>query len=150
MSASETVGAVGIVRVGDLEITVTPLSQAEEMALDRTLNRGAEVAAGDYYTRCKGILDATKDNPADRLEILREIARISIRREPLSVAEVYAFRESPEGVAVELFHRGRKATPGLTLQGLRTVITEVNCDEVGVGLMELLTGGDGEKKARTR
>jgi hypothetical protein len=141
MSQSEqAVGAVGLVRVGPLEITVTPLSQAEEMALDRALRRGAEAAAGDLFTRCKAELDALKESPADRAEFLRELARLAARKEPVSATAFFDYRCSAAGVALELFHRGKRGTPSLTLAGLEAVITEASADEVAVGLLELLRG----------
>ena len=139
---TKSVGAVGLIRVGDLEITVTPLSQIEELALDRQLRRGAEAEAGDHYTRCRAELDAMRDFPGDRLEFLREIARATLRKEPLSPAAVYEFRCSAAGVALELFARGRKATPGLALAGLRAVVTMENADQIAAALFELIEGGD--------
>ena len=134
--------AIGLVRIDAVEVTVTPLSQAEERSLDRALQRAAEADAGDHYTRCKPELDALKDSPADRIEFLREIARLSAKREPLSLAAMIAFRDSPAGVAIELYHRGRRATPGLTLAALRAVVTDVNVDEVASALLDLIEGGD--------
>lgn len=145
MSQSEsTVGAVGMIRVAGLEITVTPLSQSEEMALDRALRKAAQEAAGDHFTRCKPLLDAMTAAQAhgDRLEAVREIVRMAGRVEPLSSTALWDYQNSAPGVALELYHRGRKATPGLTLAGLQAVVTEVNADEVSAALRELLRGAD--------
>jgi hypothetical protein len=144
MSQSESSpGAVGLVRVAGLEITVTPLSQAEETALDRALRRGAEAAAGDVYTRCRAELKALESAPGDRLEFLRELARLAARKEPVSPVAFFDYRSSAAGVALELYHRGKRATPGLTLAGLEAVVTEVNADEVYAALQELLRGREG-------
>jgi hypothetical protein len=143
MNQSEShVGAVGLVRVGELEITVGPLSQAEELALDRELRKSAEAAAGDHYTRCKTLLDAAKDSPADRVEMLREIVRLTATKAGLSAAAMHDYRTGAAGVAIELYHRGRKHTPGLDRKGLAAVITEVNADAVAAALFELLVGDD--------
>lgn len=140
MSQSQNLrGATGLIRVAGLEVTVTPLSQSEEIALDRALRRGV----GDVYTLAQPELDALKAHPADRLEFLRELARLAVRREPPSPVALYDFRCSPKGVALELWFRGRRATTGLTLAALEAVITEVNADEVAAGIQNLLDGADG-------
>jgi hypothetical protein len=144
---SQVVGAVGEIHVGELVVTAMPLSQAEEMALDRALRKGAALAAGDPYTRARAALDAAKDSPADRLEMLREIARAAANGVRVTPETVYDYRTSPAGVALELYHRGRKATPGLTLAGLEAVVTEANCDAVSASLFDLIAGGPDEKKA---
>jgi hypothetical protein len=145
MSQSEkTVGAVGEIHIDALAITVTPLSQSEEMALDRELRRAAEAAAGDHYTRCKPLLDAMTAAGAhgDRVEAVREMVRLSATKTPLSSAAFFEFRASPAGLATELFARGKKATAGLTKPMLEAVITEVNADAIAAKLYELLQGDD--------
>ncbi len=146
MSQQEkSVGAVGLIRVAGLEITITPLSQGEELLLDRTLRRAAQEAHGDLYTPCKPLLEAMRDAPADRLEAVREITRLTASRAGVSAAAVFDFRTSAEGLALEIFARGRRATPGLTLDGLRAVVTAANADEVAGALFELIEAGP-EKK----
>jgi predicted ThiF/HesA family dinucleotide-utilizing enzyme len=150
-SAEKLVGGTGIVTIGELEITIVPLSQAEESILDRRLRKEAEKAAGDHYTRCLPILTAAKDSPADRLEMLREIPRMAVRRDSLSGQAFWEFRNSPKGVALELFSRGKKMTPGLTQKGLESVITEDNVDEVAdqiVGIIEAGVAGTDPKSTR--
>lgn len=145
MSQSEKqVGAIGLVRVGSLEITITPLSQADEMAFDRELRAAAGKAAGDYFTRCKPELDAMAAAGAtgDRVEFLREIARMAGRKESLSAVALWDFQNSAAGLPIELWWRGRKATPGLDRAGLAAVITDANADEIAAGLRELLKGDD--------
>lgn len=145
----QLIGAVGLIRVAGLEITITPLSEAEELALDRELRRAAEAAAGDHYTRCKPELDAMQKAGAtgDRIEFLRELARMSARREPLSDAAMFDFRNSPAGLVIELHARGRKATPGLERAALAAVITAAVADDVAIALMDLIRGGP-DKKSR--
>jgi hypothetical protein len=139
MSQPESsVGAVGLVRVGDLEVTVAPLPQAEEIALDRELRRAAEAHYGDHYTRCKPVLDAMKESPADRLEAVREIVRLAAAKAPLSAAALHEYRISEHGLAIELYARGKRATPGLDRKGLAAVVTAANADAVAAALFELL------------
>lgn len=151
MSQSEkTVGAVGLIRIDALEITITPIPQPEEMALDRALRKAAQEAAGDHYTRCKPLLDAmtTAGAHGDRIEAIREIVRMAGRVEPPSNAAVYDYRCSAAGVALELFARGKKATPGLSLASLEAIITPVNADMIAAKLFELLEGADSKNETR--
>lgn len=144
---AKLVGAVGLIRIGELEITITPLSQAHELALDRQLRKGTEAALGDYYSRCRAELDAMREYPGDRLELLREIARMAVRKEPPSAVAVFDYRCSPAGLALELFSRGKRATPGLTLANLEAIITDINADEIAAALHELIAGGPEDKKS---
>lgn len=134
--SQELAGATGLIRAAGLEITIAPLSHGEEIALDRALRRGV----ADVYTLAAPELNALKEHPADRVEFLRELARVAARREPPSDAAVHDFRCSPKGVALELWFRGRARTPGLTLAALEAVVTEVNADALAAALRELLRG----------
>jgi hypothetical protein len=140
--AEDTVGAVGEIRIDTLVITITPLSQAEELSLDRALRRGAEAAAGDHYTRCKPLLEAMRESPGDRLEAIREITRLTATRAPLSPAAFFEFRTSKDGLPIEIYARGKKATPGLDQKSLAAIITEENADRIAAALLDLLEGGD--------
>lgn len=144
MSTAESAhGGVGIVRVGDLEITVTPLTIVEERALARVLRDEAEAAAGDYFTRCARLHAAMKKVDREAyLESVREITRIVATGATVSEQQLWEYRAGPAGLARELYHRGRKATPGLTLDGLRAVVTAENLDEVGAQLVAVLESAD--------
>lgn len=121
-------GGTGVVRVGALEVTVTPLTIAEERALDRSLSRAAKDAA-DPFAACAKFLDSLKPHPAAYLEAVRELTRLAASPGP-TPEQFFEFRQSPAGVARELFLRGRKATPGLTAEGLAAVVTMANVDDV--------------------
>lgn len=150
--SESTVGGAGVVRIGNLLLTLTPLSLAEETALERLLRRSAAEAAGDNYTRCAAILAAM--NPTDRAEAVREIARRTMNAGdprglgPVDQTAYVEFRFGPQGLPLELLHRARKATPGLDLAGLRACITEANADDVAAQLLDVLEGTS-EKKAST-
>lgn len=130
MSSENLVGGTGVVQVGELLITVTPLSQGEEVALRRRIRKAAEVASSDYFTRCARLLKAMEKQPGAYLEAVREITRLTATGPTVSDDQVYEFRESVAGVAMELFTRGSKATSGLTLEGLQSCITDANVDDV--------------------
>ena len=129
MSQSVT-GPVGVVAVGDLRVTLTPLGIAGERALDRLLAKGAEGAAADPFTapRVRRLLAAMREEPFAYAEAVREITRQTLA--PVTAVQVAEYRESPAGVAAELYHRGRRATDGLTPEGLAAVVTEANVDDV--------------------
>lgn len=138
------VGGVGEVAVGPLVVTVTPLSQGDELRLRRQLRAAAERAAGDGWSRCKPILDAMTAAGAhgDRALAVAELVRSAKRLEPLSEEAVFEFRAGPEGCALELFARGKAATPGLTLDGLRAAVTEANAPDVFAALLDAIAGGE--------
>jgi hypothetical protein len=143
LSSSQTLsGGVGTILIGTLEITISPLSQADEIKLDKKLRKAAESAAGDHYSRCKRELDAARDNPGDRLEMVREIVRRADRREKLGEPAFFEYRTGPEGTAQEVFARGKKSTDGLKLDALQAIITDENVDEVSAQLFEILENAD--------
>lgn len=133
-------GGVGVVVVGTLEITVTPLTLAEERALGRQLRKAAKSETTDYFTRCAGLLKAMQAQPAAYLEAVREITRLTATGPSVSEDQFFEYRESPAGVARELFARGKKATQGLDLAGLSAVITDENVDAV-IDQMRAVTDG---------
>lgn len=140
-TADKTVGGVGVVRVGNLEITITPLTMVEERALRRQLRKAAEEEATDYFTRCAAMLAAMKSQPAAYMEAVREITRLTATGLKVSDEQFFEFRDSPAGVARELFARGKKATPGLDADGLAAIITKANVDDV-IDQMEKAVKGD--------
>ncbi len=140
--ADKLVGAIGLIRIDALEITVAPIPDADELALDRALRAAADKAAGDYVTRCHAELDALKSEPALRVEFVRELARMAGRKDSLSGVAMHDFRCSKDGLPIELFFRGRANTPGLTLAGLQAIITEVNADQIAAAMFKLFEGDD--------
>jgi hypothetical protein len=143
-----TVGGVGEVAVGPLLVTVTPLSQGDELRLSRQLRAEAERLAGDGWTRCRAMLEAMTEAGAhaDRMHAVAELVRSAKRKEPLSDEAVFDYRSSAAGVALELFARGKAATPGLTLDGLRAAVTEANAPDVFAAMMEVIQGGEPDAK----
>lgn len=138
----------GIVPVAGLQVYITPLSAEEELLLVRELRRRAQEYYGSPYQRVRGMLAELPE--ADRLVVLQELARAAIRKEPLSVDALddYALSD-PDWIAYELWLRGRKATPGLTLEGLSAVINPANALEVASALRQavLLSTREGHKSA---
>ena len=139
--AEAAAGGVGVVRVGDLLVTVTPLTLVEERALARLLRAEAEKHSADYFTRCAKLLQAMKAQPAAYLEAVREIVRLTATGPAVSDEQFVEFRASPAGLAHELYARGKKATPGLTREGLAAVVTDANCDDVGGQMVAVIEAG---------
>lgn len=137
---STATGPVGVVRVGDMLVTLTPLTMIEERALRRGLVKAAEASVGNYFTRCAKLLKAMEAAPGAYLEAVREITRLTATGPTVSDEHFFEFRNSPAGVALELFRRGLKATPGLTAEGLAAAITEANVDDVLAQMRDILEG----------
>jgi hypothetical protein len=141
-AADRIVGGTGVVRVGPLEVTVTPLTMNEERALRRQLRAAAEAAATDHFTRCAKLLAAMRSQPAAYAEAVREIVRLTATGPAVSDEQFFEYRNSPAGVARELFARGKRATPGLDADGLAAVITDANVDDVIEQLTAVIEAGD--------
>lgn len=140
MNQQPVTGPVGTVRVGELLVTVAPLTMTEERGVRRALLKAAEAHAGDHFTRCAKLLKAMQSVPAAYLEAVREITRLAATGPAVSDEQFFEFRQSPAGVALELFHRGHKATPGLAQAALAAVVTDANVDDVYEQLQAVLSG----------
>ena len=144
-----TVGGVGVVHVGDMCITITPLAQKDERVLMKKLRKAAERAAvADNPVErpaVKKLLAGLQSVPVAYLESIRELTRMAATS-TLTDSQLWAFRESPEGVAIELYERGRAATPGLDAKALAACITEMNADEVFEEMVGIIAGASDPKE----
>jgi hypothetical protein len=142
-------GGVGVVVVATLEISIGPLSMTEEKLLNRRLQIAATAALEDPYTNAKKTLKAAEDNPLHLRILLAEIATIATRKPFLSVQDFDDYRQSPAGVAAELFARGKRLTPGLKETELATIVTAFNAEDVHESMMAIIAdkGDDDQKKA---
>lgn len=146
MSQQEnTVGGVGVVDVAGVQVTIAPLSQKEERLLWRRLRKGAEQdqSSTSLFERpaVKRLLTSLQSVPAAYVESIRELTRLAAAADEVTETRLFAFRGSPAGVALELFERGRKATPGLDLAGLQALITDINADDVFEEMMAIVEAG---------
>jgi len=137
-------GPTGIVLIeGDgatLEITITPLTQGEERALFRANEAAAKKLLNDPYTNAAKALTAAKAHDREAwLELLERIAAIASKPIRLSQGEYNDYLGTPDGVARDLFARGRRATPELKFEELRTAITLQNVDNIIDQINEILT-----------
>lgn len=141
----QILGGAGVIEVAGLLVTITPLTWREELQLQRRLLQKAEEYYGDPYKRVAPMLAHMA--PADRQVAVQELVRLAVKKEPLAPEAIAAYRSTnPEWVAEETYLRGKKATQGLTLEGLKAVINEVNAPEVFEQLWRVITGGTSDPK----
>lgn len=131
----------GVVVVEGFEIAIAPITQAEERSLNRQLEAAALKQIKDPYTNAAATLAAAKKHDREAwLELLERIALIASKPPRLSQGEFLEYLAGPDGVARDLFSRGKKATPKLDLEHLRTIITAANVDDIATQLADVLQG----------
>jgi len=135
--------AGGMVKVDRFELLCMKLSQSKELALLNDLARRAKAqfGPGGFFQKSKPALDWLKEQKRTT-EYQMAVARIAEMEASGSLPSgeaVESFRQTPEGVAVELFWRTREPHAEVTLDELRAVITETNCLEVHLGIIEAVT-----------
>ena len=74
---------------------------------------------------------------------------VSKLADPPSYETVMRFRSSPEGVAVELWHRAKGQSPGLKLDQIKAIVTEANNVQIFQQMKEITTGSDKGAKSGT-
>jgi len=65
---------------------------------------------------------------------------VSKLADPPSYEAVMRFRSSPEGVAVELWHRAKGQSPGLRLDEIKAIVTEANNTHIFQQITEITSG----------
>lgn len=128
MNVEQTTGGVGTVNAGGLSLTVTPLSQADEVRLYDRLRDRAKAAQGNYLAANRAMVDSA--DPRDRQTVVAELVRMEAERQPLSPQAVHLFRRTPEGAQVELYARTRVSHPQVTETDIAAVVTAANAVEV--------------------
>jgi len=132
-------GAVRIPGAGGsvYEVIVAPLDFPQEVGAEMHMRSEAkrEYLGAGLVERMRPVLDALP------LELKVEAVREMVRLQAFGVVDEAAmkqFRISPSGLAIDLWHRGKAHTPGLTLEKLRAIITEANAPEVAAQLHEII------------
>jgi len=147
-------GAVRIPGAGGTvyEVIVAPLDFPQEVGAEMHMRAEAarEYLGAGMVERMRPVLDALP--PDLKVEAVREMVRIQASG-AVEEATMRQFRVSPTGLAIDLWHRGKAHTPGLTLEKLRAIITEANAPEVAAQLHEIImlrgrpaSGGGSEGK----
>lgn len=133
----------GPVVIGDVTFVISELSAESENQFYRFLE-GLARAATNPYTLAKPALDAA--NPADRLAMLQTIALSASKGEAEPGTRVInRQRESPKGVAYELWIRTRTAHPSVKLEEIEAIVTDANCLIVSDAIVDVLRGPDQSK-----
>lgn len=132
---------IGTVTVAGKVFTVSEMKFASELKLGILLRQLYEQQQGNSYRRLIPDLDAM--TPADRATAVAEWTRSKIANNlPGGDARELA-RMTPAGTALELWMRSKKYHPGLTLDEVKAIVTETNCEEVMGDIVEALTPKDG-------
>ncbi len=149
-TAEQLVNAGGEVAVAPgLSFLVRELSMAAEVGLLNRLRLLAKRALGPagFYANSQAMLDWMKaaGMHAERAACLATVADLQARGAGVSGDLVDDFRQSPAGVAEELFWRTRQTHPEATLDEFKAVVNDVNALEVHLAILDAVA----PKKAET-
>jgi hypothetical protein len=129
---------------GEVTVTIGVLSVREEQALLLDLRRKLRESygPGGFFANAKPYLEWLKSQKlsAEYSLAVSRITEMEASAELPTEQAAETFRQTPTGVAIELWHRARKYDVCVTLQDLRSIITEVNALEVHLQLIEAITG----------
>lgn len=132
----------GPVAIGDVTFTAEELSIEGEVGILNRLRRLAKDALGPggFYKNALPVAKWLREQGegAEAAALLAETARLVATGGPLDEAAVWEFRQTPAGVAAELYMRTRKAHPDTREDELRAVINDANVVEVRLQLLEAL------------
>lgn len=140
MTTGPATSAGGMVVVGELTFSVGKLSVSGERQLRRGLEGVARTQRDASHTAA-----LHKFWSELRAAGLTDEWAVSVRHAtdavtgPVSGAELFDARTSPNGVALELFLRTRKAHPQVTLEAIKAIITDDNADAVFEAMLAAVT-----------
>jgi len=147
MTAAQLAGAGGTVAIrgdgADLALYVEPLPFRLELALVDDLRRLAKRQQGDFVKVIEPVLDRlarlkTPEAAARAGVVLQTAATMEARQELPGDDATEAARRTPAGVALELWHRGRRANPAIALRELEAVVTDANALDLHLQIREAL------------
>jgi len=112
----------------------------EKMSVPENINLGNELSAeykrtfgpGGYFQKMKGVLDWMKETKATAEFSLtcNKLTEMEATGELPSEQSTFPFRQSPLGVAIELFRRTRRTHEEVKFEELRASITSMNALEI--------------------
>jgi hypothetical protein len=136
-------GIVGIVAIAGREFHVKKLSTRAEYGLDAHLARRAKetMGPGGYFERAARVLDWLRDTKrvSEWRAMTEELTRLQCQL-GAAPADTELYRQTPDGLACELWHRTRETHKEVTEADLRAVISDVNAPDVYYQLLEVLSG----------
>jgi hypothetical protein len=149
MGSSEAVRASGVVKVGPLEFVAEELSIEGEAGILAHLRKRAKesLGPGSFWANALPALDwlREKNRPVEAAALTAETARLVATNAPVTDDQLWDYRETPDGVADELFLRTRRTHPNATRAEMRAGINEANALEVRLQMVEAVNA----KKAPT-
>jgi hypothetical protein len=147
--SSDSLRRSGPVTIGPLTLTVEELSIEGELGLLNHLRKRAKEAMGpgSFYANSLPVAEWLRANGkgAEAAALLADTGRLVATGAAPDDAAVWAYQESPDGVADELFWRSRKTHPEARREEIRAVVNDANAVEVRVQMAEAL----GAKKVPT-
>ncbi len=146
---SDQLGRAGVVPVADRLFTVTELPGEAEVGLLAQLRLKAREAFGplSFFRDALPVVDALKaaGRHDEAAGLQAQAGQLVLSRSGASTDAAYDFRQTPDGVALELFWRTRATHPEVAREQFRAVVTEANALAVHHLILRALEG-----KAETR
>lgn len=146
---SETVRKSGEVVIGPLTLVIEELSVEGEIGLLNHLRRRVKDAMGpaSYYGNVLPTVDWLRANgrAGEAAGLLKETAGLVATAAPVGDDAVWAYLDTPDGLADELFGRTRRTMPDARRDEVRAVINDANAPEVRAQITDALSA----KKAPT-
>lgn len=146
---SETVRKSGPVTIGTLTLVVEELSIEAEFGILAHLRNRAKKALGpgSFYANALPVAAwlRAQGEAGEAGALLAETAKLVATGAACDDAATWAFRETPDGVAAELFLRTRRTHPEAAEAEIRAVVNDANAQEVRMLMLEALAA----KKAPT-
>lgn len=146
---NDAVRKSGPVAIGTLTLVVEELSIEGEFGILAHMRGRAKKALGpgSFYANALPVAAwlRASGEAGEAGALMAETARLVATGASVDDAAAWAFRETPDGVAAELFLRTRRTHPEATESEIRAVVNDANALEVRMGVLEALSA----KKAPT-
>lgn len=136
--------ATGTVDVAGRVFVVTELPTEAEFGFGSMLRLKAreQMGPGSFFAPALPVADwlRSQDRHGEANGLLRTAAELVLSKAGASDDAGYDYRQSPDGVAFELFTRTRATHPEATEKELRAVITAVNAAHVHQQIVRAISG----------
>ena len=120
----------GTVTVAGHPLLVRKLTTDGELGLQAALRAGAEkaVGRGGLFERFRPRLDYLGETKQFHVldRVVRELTLLEADGAAVTWEQVYAYRQTPAGAALELYHRTRLTHPGVSQQEIAALVTDAN------------------------
>lgn len=143
MGSEQVVRACGPVSIGPLVFVVQELPLEGEIGLRAKLRSLAREAwgPGSHFANVLPVAKWLRDQNQhqDAAALVAAVAPLVATKAGASEDAAEVYRQSPDGVAWELFFRTRATHPDATRAEIRAIINEVNALTVHVAILEALS-----------